>query len=55
MIEKELQLTLDKLAFKKKDVLPFWKEFNKIDLDRSGNINIDEIFQTHKVVAPPIF
>ena len=53
IIKEELQLTLDSLALKPKDVVPFWKEFNKIDLDQSGQIDIDEIFESHKVNCFP--
>ena len=49
MIEKNLKLTMEKLGLTKKDILPLWKEFHKIDLDKTGHLNLDEIFMSHKV------
>jgi len=49
MIEKNLKLTMEKLGLTKKDILPLWKEFHNIDLDKTGHLNLDEIFMSHKI------
>ena len=35
IIDKELKKTMVALGQTKKDVLPFWKDYHKIDLDKS--------------------
>ena len=49
IIRKNLKLTTDQLGLGRKELLPFWKEFNKIDVDKSGRIQLDEIFMTKKI------
>lgn len=49
IIYNELQKTMDCLAIEKKDVVQFWLEFIKIDLDSTGNIGLEEPAMTKKV------
>jgi hypothetical protein len=50
IIEAKLKLTTDQLGLGRKELLPFWKEFNKIDVDQKGKIQLDEIFMTKKIL-----
>lgn len=49
IIYNELQKTMSSLAIEKKDVLPFWLEFIKIDLDSTGSIGLEEPAMAKKV------
>lgn len=50
VIEDKLKLTMESLGQTKKEVLPLWKEFKKIDVDNSGQIEIAEIFGNKNIV-----
>ena len=49
VINDELAKTMHELDLKRKDIEPFWKEFNKIDIDGKGKVEIDEIFMCNKI------
>jgi Ca2+-binding EF-hand superfamily protein len=49
IIYNELQITLSSLAIERKDVVPFWVEFVKIDLDSTGKIGLEEAAMAKKV------